>query len=74
VHHFNGATMGWIITAGQVLTGARDEARAEGGMPMSLLDGSRLAHLAEEHSVGVVQSSFPISVPDVDLFEALRSS
>ena len=73
-HHYDSATMGWIITSGQVLSGAREEANATGVTPVSVIDGAALARLCEEHGIATVQSSHPISIPDVDLFEALRAS
>lgn len=73
-HHYDSATMGWIITSGQVLSGAREETNATGVMPVSVLDGAALARLCEEHGIATVQASHPIAIPDVDLFEALRAS
>ncbi len=74
VHHYEDANAGWIFSAGQVLSGARDEAGADGAVPVMLLDGIAIARLCEEHGVAVVQSKLPMSIPDVDLFEALRAS
>jgi HB1/ASXL restriction endonuclease-like protein with HTH domain/restriction endonuclease len=74
-HHYDGATMGWILTSGQVLSGAREEATSPGGvMPVTILDGGAIAKLCEEYAVAVVRAEHPICIPDVDLFEALRSS
>jgi hypothetical protein len=73
-HHYDSAKMGWIITCGQVLSGAREEAGAGGVLPVTMLDGLALARLCEEHGIAVVRSAHPIALPDVDLFEALRSS
>jgi restriction endonuclease Mrr len=74
VHHYESAAMGWILSAGQILSGAREEAKGQGTLPVSLLDAAALAQLCEEHGVGVVRATHPICVPDVDLFEALRST
>jgi hypothetical protein len=74
VHHYDGARMGWIFSSGQILSGAREEAVVEGSLPVSLLDGVTIARLCEEHDVAVIRATFPVAVPDVDLFEALRSS
>jgi hypothetical protein len=74
LHHYENARVGWILSAGQVLSGAREEANAEGSLPVTLLDGLTLARLCEEHAVAVVRSVHPVAVPDVDLFEALRST
>jgi len=74
VHHYGDARMGWMLSAGQVLSGAREEASAEGSFPVTLLDGVAIARLCEEKGVAVVTAQHPICLPDVDLFEALRSS
>jgi hypothetical protein len=73
-HHYDSASMGWIMTAGQVLSGAREEAGTTGVFPVSLLDAGAIAQLCDEHGVGVVRVSHPVALPDVDFFEALRSS
>ena len=73
-HHYDSAKMGWIITGGQVLSGAREESSVNGVFPVTMLDGMALARLCEEHAVAVVRSVNPIAIPDVDLFEALRAS
>jgi len=73
-HHYDSGTMGWILTAGQVLSGAREEAAATGVMPVSLLDAGAIAKLCDEHGVGVVRATSPVALPDVDFFEALRNS
>lgn len=74
-HHYGDAKMGWIVTAGQALSGAKEECGSEGGvMPVTLLDGYGLAQLCADYGVGVLRAEHPVSVPDVDLFEALRSS
>lgn len=80
LHHYQGAaspagaTMGFIFTAGQVLSGAREEASATGVPAIALYDGAGVARLCEEHEVAVVTARMPIAIPDVDLLEALRAS
>jgi hypothetical protein len=74
LHHYGPATMGWILTTGQVLSGAREEASSAGVAPMVLTDGAGLARLCEENDVAVVRARLPIALPDVDLLEALRAS
>ncbi len=74
LHHYGPATAGWIITTGQILSGAREEAAAEGVAPVALTDGIGFAKLCEEHDVAVVRARLPIAIPDVDLLEALRAS
>jgi hypothetical protein len=73
VHHYGTCAVGWILTAGQVLSGAREEAAAPGVLPVTLLDGAAIARLCEEYGLAVVQAQHPIAIPDVDLFEALRA-
>jgi len=73
-HHYDGAKMGWIFTAGQLLSGAKEECASEQVMPVTLLDGPAIAEICAEYGVAVVRSENPVAIPDVDLFEALRSS
>jgi hypothetical protein len=74
VHHYGTCAFGWILTAGQILSGAREEATVIGALPVTLLDATAIGRLCEEYGVGVVQTHYPVGVPDVDLFEAMRSS
>jgi restriction endonuclease Mrr len=73
LHHYGPAAAGYLVTTGQVLSGAREEAAAPGAAPVHLLDGIGMARLCEEHGVGVVKTRVELSCPDLDLFEALRS-
>jgi hypothetical protein len=73
-HHYEGAQMGWIFTTGQVLSGAREEAGSAGVMPVALLDGAAMARLCEDHNIAVIRAENAVAIPDVDLFEGLRSS
>jgi hypothetical protein len=74
LHHYAMATMGWILTSGQVLSGAREEAGAEGVAPITLTDGHGFARLCEDNDVAVVRTRIQLAIPDVDLLEALRAS
>jgi restriction endonuclease Mrr len=74
LHHYGPAQVGWIITTGQVLSGAREESAAAAASPVNLIDGLGLARLCEEHHVGVVETRITLPLPDIDLLEALRSS
>ncbi len=74
LHHYGPATVGWIFTAGQMLSGAREEAAIPGTPPIALYDGLALARLCEDNDVAVVRARMPIAIPDVDLLEALRAS
>jgi len=72
LHHYGPAACGWLITTGQVLSGAREEAAAPNAAPIALYDGLALCRLLEEHDVAVVRSRFPIAIPDLELLETLR--
>jgi hypothetical protein len=74
LHHYGPATSGFMITTGQVLSGARDESATINAAPVALCDGIGLARLCEENDVAVVRARMPIALPDVDLLEALRAS
>jgi hypothetical protein len=73
LHHYGPATTGWLITTGQVLSGAREEAAAAAAAPVALYDGIAVCKLLEEIDVGVVKTRFSVAIPDLELLEALRS-
>jgi hypothetical protein len=73
LHHYGPASAGWLITTGQVLSGAREEASAAGAAPVTLVDGLGLAKLCEEHTIATLQTRVTLPLPDVDLLDALRS-
>lgn len=72
LHHYNAATAGWLVTTGQVLSGAREEAGAPSANPVALYDGIAFCKLLEEHDVAVVRTRFPIAIPDLELLDQLR--
>lgn len=74
LHHYGNATVGFLFTAGQTLSGAREEASVVGAPPISLVDGAAAAKLCEDNDVAVLRARMPIAIPDVDFFEALRAS
>jgi len=74
LHHYGPAAAGWMVTTGQVLSGAREECATPNAAPVSLCDGIGFARLCEENEVAVVRARMPIALPDVDLLEALRAS
>jgi len=74
LHHFNSATAGLIITTGQVLSGAREEAAAPGASPVKLIDGSTFARLSEQNGIAVTETRVSLTLPDAELFEALRNN
>jgi hypothetical protein len=72
LHHYGPASAGWLVTTGQVLSGAREEAAAVGAPPIALYDGLSFCKLLEENDVGVVRTRFPVAIPDLELLETLR--
>ena len=73
IHHYGPASTGWLVTTGQVLSGAREESSAPGAPPVALYDGIALCKLLEELDVGVIKTRFSIAIPDLELLETLRA-
>lgn len=71
LHHYGPAACGWLLTTGQVLSGAREESGAPAA-PISLFDGVALCKLLEDNDVGVVRTRLITAIPDLELFETLR--
>ncbi len=71
LHHYGPAAGGWLITTGQVLSGAREESGAPAA-PITLFDGIALCKLLEDNDVGVVRTRLTTAIPDLELFETLR--
>lgn len=74
LHHYNNARAGWLLTTGQVLSGARDEASQDGAAPVTLVDGVGLGRLLDEHKVLVSHATVTLPYLDIDLFDQLRGS
>jgi hypothetical protein len=74
LHHYGPATGGWLITTGQVLSGAKEEASAPSAPPVALYDGVAFCKLLEDLDVGVVRTRYTAALPDLELFETLRGS
>jgi hypothetical protein len=72
LHHYGPAGTGWLVTTGQVLSGAREEAAAPGAPPVALYDGIALCKLLEDIDVAVVKTRFAVAIPDIELLETLR--
>jgi hypothetical protein len=72
IHHYGPATAAWLITTGQVLSGAREEAVALGAPPVALYDGLSFCRLLEDHDVGVLRTRVMVAIPDLELLETLR--
>jgi restriction endonuclease Mrr len=73
LHHYGPAAQGWIITTGQVLSGAREEAAVLGAAPVALTDGLELARLCEQFGVGVTTTRIELPSIDLNLLDSLRS-
>ncbi|HQY64471.1 MAG: restriction endonuclease [Myxococcales bacterium] len=72
LHHYGPAQAGWLVTTGQVLSGARDEAAAPNAAPVALFDGVALVRLLEESDVAVIRTKHVTAIPDLELLEMLR--
>lgn len=72
LHHYGSCSLGLLVTAGQVLSGARDEAAVPFATPVTFLDGAGLAALCEQHGVATIPQQLTLNVPDQDLFDTLR--
>ena len=71
LHHYGPAASGWLLTTGQVLSGAREESGAPAA-PIALFDGIALCKLLEDHDIGVIRTKLTTAIPDLELFETLR--
>jgi hypothetical protein len=72
LHHYGPASAGWLITTGQVLSGAREEAAASGAPPIALYDGLAFCKLLEDQDVAVVRTKHIVALPNLELLEAIR--
>ena len=72
LHHYGPATAGWLMTMGQCLSGAREEASVPGAPPVALYDGIAICKLLEELDVAVVKTKVTVCIPDLELLESLR--
>lgn len=72
LHYYGHANAAWLITLGQVLSGAREEAAAPAAAPITLFDGVSLAAAMERVGVGLVVRQVPIATLDFELLDALR--
>lgn len=71
LHHYGPASAGWLLTTGQVLSGAREESGAPAA-PIALFDGIAVCKMLEDNDVGVVRTRLTTAIPDLELFETLR--
>ena len=72
LHHYGPAVCGWLITTGQVLSGAREEAAASGAPPIALYDGLAFCKLLEDEDVAVVRTRHVVALPTLEMLEAIR--
>ncbi len=72
LHHYNEADAGWIMSTGQALSGARDEANAPGAAPVTVTDGYGFCKLLQKHRIGTHLTQFTLAVPDEGFFETLK--
>ncbi len=71
LHHYGPASSGWLVTTGQVLSGAREEAQSSSSSPVTLTGRAELAELFVRFGVGIRTQRIEVPVLDADLFEAL---
>ncbi|NRA34520.1 MAG: restriction endonuclease [Polyangiaceae bacterium] len=74
MHHYGPATAAVLLTTGQILSGAKEEAASATAAPVSLIDGAALAKTCEERGIGVTMTSLRVPLVDAEFFEALRGS
>ncbi len=74
LHHYGHVALGLLVTTGQIMSGAKDEATVSGATAVQFIDGARFAALCERTGVAVVKQSLNLALPDIELFDALRSS
>jgi restriction endonuclease Mrr len=74
LHHYGSAGHGWLITSGQVLSGAREEAASSAATPVSLTGRAELAELFLEHGILAQRASLDVVSLDWDLLDLLQNS
>lgn len=71
LHHYGPASQGVLITTGQVLSGAREEAASASQSPVHLLGRAELSELCFTFGVGVKPMNLDVKTLDFDLFDQL---
>ncbi|MCG8555465.1 MAG: HTH domain-containing protein [Proteobacteria bacterium] len=74
LHHYGNAGGAWLVTTGQLSSGAREEASSMGAAPVALFDGDALVQAMEALGIGVRLHSVRLTNIDLDFFEALGDS
>jgi restriction endonuclease Mrr len=72
LHHYGPAHSGLLLTAGQILSGAREEASHPSAAAVQLWDGAYWARLCLDKGIGVVRRQIALPALDTELFDALR--
>lgn len=72
MHYYGNASAAWLITTGQVLSGAREEAAVAGTVPVSNFDGIGMARAMEKLGVGMRRQTIAIATLDLEFMDALR--
>jgi hypothetical protein len=72
LHYYGHASTTWLITLGQVLSGAKEEAAAPAAAPVTLFDGMALAGAMERTGVGLSVQYVAVSALDFELLDSLR--
>lgn len=72
MHYYGNASAAWLITTGQVLSGAREEAAVAGTVPVSNFDGIGMARAMEKLGVGLRRHTIAIATLDLEFMDALR--
>lgn len=73
-HHYGPAAEIWIVSTGQIASGAREEASTAGALPVALFDGLSLAEAMERSSIGLAPVQITVPALDLDLLDMLRGS
>ena len=74
LHHYGSASAAWLISTGQVMSGAREEAAIPGTAPCSLFDGEGLARAMERVGVGLTRHTVPLVALDTELLQSLGAN
>jgi hypothetical protein len=74
LHHYGPAAHGWLITTGQILSGAREEAASTGATPISLTGRVELAELLMDHGLLVQRAPLDFFSLDYELLDSLSGN
>jgi len=74
LHHYGPAAHGWLITTGQILSGAREEAASAQATPISLTGRTELAELLIDYGLLVQRAPVEVMSIDYELIESLSGN